>query len=102
MRLQRVRESAPGMPKCPLRRIWHLMTVIGDAFTEDLIDLNPYDCISIAKLSVMSNRSLRSQFCLFAVVMTLAIKKISTQAINMAFDTIVLKACHCQFGVVFC
>ena len=75
-----------------------LMTTVRAAFTKDSIDRNPHDCFDRSEKSVMSDKSLRSDFILLCKKYS---EVESLDSFNKAYDVMVPKVCHARFGSVF-
>mmetsp|Transcript_1627 Transcript_1627/g.3578 ORF Transcript_1627/g.3578 Transcript_1627/m.3578 type:complete len:236 (+) Transcript_1627:420-1127(+) len=75
-----------------------LMKTVRDAFTKDSIDRNPHDCFARSEKSVMSDKTLRTDFILLCKKHS---EVESLDSINKAYEIIVPKVCHARFGSVF-
>ena len=73
-------------------------TLVRAAFTKDSIDRNPHDCFDRSEKSVMSDKSLRSDFILLCKKYS---EVESLDSFNKAYDVMVPKVCHARFGSVF-
>jgi len=75
-----------------------LMDAIRTSFTEHHINLDPHNCFGVSEKTIMSNKSIRSDFILLCTRHS-SIKNIPL--INKTYDIFVPKAIHARYGVVF-